>query len=131
MATGAARVQVTGAKELRAALRRAGADVKDMTRINKSVAEIVAADARQKAPARSGRLRKSIRAGGRQSAGYVSAGRSRTVPYAGPIHYGWPARNIESQPFLLDAMGAKEGEVIRQYQDHIADLVIRVGRETP
>jgi hypothetical protein len=61
----------------------------------------------------------------------VSAGRSRTVPYAGPIHYGWPARNIESQPFLLDAMGAKEGEVIRQYQDHIADLVIRVGRETP
>ena len=25
------------------------------------------------------------------------------VPYAGPIEYGWPLRNIEAQPFLRRA----------------------------
>lgn len=128
---GKARIEVTGAKELRAALRRAGADVRDMSKVNKAVAGTVAEEARRRSPIRSGRLRRSIRPGGRQTAGYVSAGRKGTVPYAGPIHYGWPARNIAAQPFLLDAMGAKEAEVVRQYQDYIGELVVRIGRETP
>jgi hypothetical protein len=25
------------------------------------------------------------------------------VPYAGPIHWGWPARHIKAQPWIYDA----------------------------
>ena len=47
---------------------------------------------------RASRLAKGVR---------VSVGRA-TVPYAGAIHWGWPARNISAQPFLTDA--AKQTE---------------------
>lgn len=130
MAAPAARIQVTGAIELRRALKRMGADLKDFTKINKEAAEIVAKEGRGRAPRLTGRLAKSVRAGANQKAGYVMAG-NRTVLWAGPIHFGWPRRNISAQPFLYDALDARKGEVIRKYEDRVGDLVQRVGRETP
>ena len=58
------------------------------------------------------------------------AGR-KAVPYAGPIHFGWPARNIEPQPFLYDALDDKADEVAHLYGLGIEVLVDKLDRETP
>jgi hypothetical protein len=124
------RVEVTGAKELRRALKHMGADMKDLTRINRAAAEDVAKHARDRAPRRSGRLAKSVKARATRSAGRVQAG-SRLVPYAGPIHFGWHRRHISPQPFIYDALDERRSEVVDLYEKRVAELVVRVGRETP
>lgn len=123
-------IQVTGAKELRKALSRMGADLRDFTKVNRAVAEMVASLARQKAPVRTGRLQRTIRAGATTRRGTVSAGRT-SVPYAGPIHFGWPSRNIEPQPFIYTALDSRRDEVLADYRARVDELVVRVGRETP
>jgi hypothetical protein len=123
-------VQVTGAKELRKALQRMGADLGDLTRIHRDVAGIVREAAVQRVPVRSGKLRATIKGKGTKARATVTAG-SRPVPYAGPIHFGWPARNIEPQPFLYDALDERKGEVARRYEDLVGDLVKKLDRETP
>jgi hypothetical protein len=130
MAPAGTRVEVHGAVELRRALRHMDADLKDLTKINKSVAETVAEAARDRAPRRSGKLAKNVRAGANQRAGYVLAGGKR-VPYAGPIHFGWHARHIVPQPFIYDALDARGAAVVDKYVDRVDELVRRVGRETP
>lgn len=123
-------IEVTGAKELRRALKHMDADVRDLTRINKAAAEMVASAARERAPVRSGRLRKSISARATKTAGRVQAG-SRLVVYAGPIHFGWHRRHIVPQPFIYDALDERRTEVVELYEKRVAELVLRVGRETP
>lgn len=127
---GAPRVQVTGAKELRKALRRMGADLKDMQRTNKAAAEPVARRAREIAPRLTGRLAGNTRATASQREGAVLVG-SRSVPYAGPIHFGWPARNIEPNPFLYDALDDRRSEVVDIYEARVESLVRKLDRETP
>jgi hypothetical protein len=130
VAAPAARIQVEGAAELQRAMKRMGADLKDLTKVNRAASDIVAQDARGGAPRLTGALSKTIKPGARKTAGYVQAG-SRLVPYAGPIHFGWPRRNIEPQPFLYDALDRRADEVIDKYRDHIGDLVRKLDRETP
>lgn len=102
-------------KTLRA-FSRAGAKAEDMKDLMHSVATTVmqAADP----PVVSGRLAASLRASRAKNRAVVRAGGAR-VPYAGPIHYGWPARNIEPQPFLADALREQRSQV---YQDINAGL---------
>jgi len=76
-------------------------------------------------PRRSGRLAASIRAQGTQRAGRVAAGK-KSVPYAGPIHWGWPARNIKPQPFLTDALASKQETVVEIYLTETDRLIDRV-----
>ena len=130
MAAGNARVQVTGAKELRRALKRMESDASDLTTINREAAETVATEARSTVPVLSGALRRTIKSSATRTRGVVRAG-AHGIPYAGVIHFGWPAHNIKAQPFIFDALASRETEVVEKYQNRIADLVIRVGRETP
>lgn len=123
-------VKVTGAKEFRAAMKRMDGDLSDLSAINKAAAETVAGDARGRAPVLSGTLAGSIRAGATRTRGYVKAG-SKGIPYAGPIHFGWPRHNIEPQPFVYDALDDRRGEIIDRYEAHIEALVDKVERETP
>jgi len=130
MAAGQPAIQVQGAKELRAALKRMGADLVDLTAINKAAAEKVAESARDIVPHLTGALGGTIKATATRTRGRVQAG-SRPVPYAGPIHFGWPARNISPQPFLYEALDERRDEVVEAYEAHIEALVEKVGRETP
>ena len=119
------RVEVDGLRALQRELRRAGADMGDLKEANQKAAQIVAGEAGRRAPRRSGRLASSGR-------GSRTAGRATVMfggaaaPYAGPIHYGWPARNIAPHPFVLDAAQATEPQWLDAYHDelqHIADSV--------
>lgn len=130
MAAGKPAVRVEGAREFRAAMKRMGADLSDLTAINKAASSIVAQRAREYVPRLSGRLEGSIRAGATRTRGYVKAG-NNGIPYAGVIHFGWPGHGIEPDPFLYDASDDRRGEVIDRYEAHIEALVEKVGRETP
>jgi hypothetical protein len=111
----AAQTKVEGARELESSARAAAADLEDMSRANAQAGDYLAGRARGMAPAVSGRLAGSVRAVVSATQVSVTAG-GPGVPYAGPIHWGWPARNISAQPFLLDAMEQSETSVVRMYE---------------
>ena len=120
-------VSVDGARELRKALKTVGDEAKaGLKDVNLEVAEIVARAAVTKVPARSGALRETVRAAGAQTRASVKAG-FKKVPYAGVIHFGFPARGILPQPFLYDALDARRDEVMDAYTDGIADLIKKNG----
>ena len=119
-------IKVEGAKELRREIRKVESkDLKDeLKRANKAAALQVAEEAKTSTvPVRSGALKKAITALGSATKGQVKAGKKAT-PYAGPIHFGWPARNIEPQPFLYEALSKKWDDVFSNYEkamEKIAD----------
>lgn len=120
-------VSVEGARELRKALKTVGDEAKaGLKETNLEVAEIVARAAVTKVPAQSGALRETIRAAGAQTRASVKAGFKR-VPYAGPIHFGWPDRGIAPQTFLYDALDSRRGEVLDAYQSGMGDLLRKNG----
>lgn len=127
-------VQIEGAREFRRALKRAAGDLNDLKATHKRAAEIVATQAKFLVPERTGRLKATIRASGTQRAAFVRAGTAR-VPYAAPIHFGWPSRPnkgrgwrggpIRPQPFIYDAMDKRIGEVVAVYERRVSDIIAR------
>lgn len=131
------KVYVDGLRELRRFLNKAGDDIaKDgLKQIHDKVAEPVETTAKAIAPRKSGNLAGSIRrAKGSSTRAVVRAGGAR-VPYAGPIHWGWPNRRmvwgkltsvpvpIASQPFLTDALEANQQQVADIYTDELARFI--------
>lgn len=100
-------VSVVGLARLRRDLKTVGAGLEDLKTANAAAGTLVAQAAGGRAPRRTGTLAgtgRAARAAGRAS---VLFGGAR-APYAGPIHWGWPARGIEANPFVLDAALATE-----------------------
>lgn len=112
--------RVRGATELQRTLRQAGADMEDLKAVNERAAEIVLPVAERLAPKRSGALKDTLRVGASKRAGIVRAGNNRKtgVPYAGPIHWGWPARGIDENLFMVDAAHATESQWEQLYINH-------------
>lgn len=119
-------VRVEGLAQLRRDLRTFAGDVDDLKDANAAAARIVAAAAEARAPRRSGRLAASVRGNRAAGKATVSAGRA-SVPYAGPIHWGWAARGIEANPFVADAAQASEPTWLPLYENNLQDLADRVG----
>jgi hypothetical protein len=121
-------VRIQGARELRRNINRmqdavdTQAAKADMKAAHLQGAAIVRDVAVTLVPIQLGRLRDTIRASGTIKSGRVRAGFVR-VPYAGPIHFGWPARGIKPQPFLYDALDRRRSEVMANYERSIADIV--------
>lgn len=95
-------VEVEGLRTLRASLKAAGLSVDDLKDAHAQVAQLVVRVAAPNAPRRTGALAASTRGSGTQGAAVVRAGKS-AVPYAGPIHWGWPSRHIAANPWLWNA----------------------------
>lgn len=124
------RVEVDGLRQLGRDLRRLGDDLGDLKDANASVSQLVAADASRRAPhGKSGKLGGSVRGNRAAGRATVLAGGAR-VPYAGPVHYGWPAHHITGQPFVADAAQATEGEWLPLYQHEIDQAVAKVAGHT-
>jgi hypothetical protein len=124
-------VQVEGLKGLVRALKRAGADdlLAALKSANAEAAKTVEETARPDVPSRSGKLVGSLRSSATPRAGVVRIGKA-SVPYAGPIHFGWPARNIAPRPFLYEALDQRADEILGLYHDRIERLCDAVARET-
>lgn len=122
--------RIPGLRANQRALRAVSEDTKtEMKDVHREAAEIVAADARRRAPVRSGRLRSSIRATAVLSGGRVRLGFGGGVPalYAGPIHFGWPARRIRPQPFVYDALDPRRPDVLKLYEERMDELTKKYG----
>lgn len=118
-------MRIQGLPRLRRALRQLDADVTDLKNANAAAAATVAAAAAARAPRRSGALAASVRGNRAASRATVRAGTAR-VPYAGPIHWGWPARGITAQPFVIDAARATEPVWLAAYARDLERAVSRV-----
>ena len=119
-------ITATGVKELRRELRRMGDDLEDLKARNLDVATLVSDRAKDLVPRRTGNLADTIRPAGTKTAGRVRAGFKR-VPYAGVIHFGHPARGIQPQPFLYDALDQRRGEVFDAYFKGVKKIQRKAG----
>jgi hypothetical protein len=119
-------VDIYGLRELRSALRDVEGGVDSLKEAHKEAAQIVAVSAAARAPRRTGRLAASLRGTGQQRKGVIRAG-SAAVPYAGPIHFGWPRRNIRPQPFIYDALDDRQAAVVAAYERNISELIRKAG----
>ena len=116
--------KVDGLKELQKEIRKTeDVELKKSLRLaNKEAAQVVADQAKVEVPRRSGRLARSIGTQASQTSAFVKAGTAARVPYAGPIHFGWPKRNIRPQPFLYEALDKRIGEVRRAYEKNLGKI---------
>lgn len=118
-------VEVEGARQLRATLKRAGDDLGDLAATHAEIGRLVASVGRTGAPKRTGRLAGSVRASGTKTTATVRAG-GASIPYAGPIHYGWAAHNISPNPFLTSAAHNTESIWTRIYLNAVDRILSKV-----
>lgn len=118
------KIQIDGAGKLRRQLKQAQDGISNLKAAHRELGELVGEQAARLVPVRSGLLKSTIRASGQASGAIVRAGYAR-VPYAGAIHFGWPARRIAPTPFLYAALDLRRDEVIAMYEDRVKDLIKR------
>lgn len=129
-------VRVEGAKELRAHLKELGGKdlLVELRQTHRRISETVAEKARPLAPARTGRLRASIRPLASQRDARV---RSAAV-YSAAIHWGRKQGNVGSppgnrvgrnvivgRPFLWDAAEQVRDEAVAAYEQDLTELINR------
>lgn len=106
-------------------MKRAGVEVQELKDLNRAAADAVAPVAVSNAPRRSGRLAADVRTAGTQRAGIVRVGRAG-LKYAGPIHWGWPARRIAAQPFAANAAQQTESTWTEIYLVGIEKIIHKI-----
>lgn len=95
----ASEVRVTGLREFVDHCKALGVSIEDMRSAFSTVAALGAATAASYAPKRTGALASDLRGSHARDRAVVTAGRT-TVPYAGPINYGWAAHGIRGAFFM-------------------------------
>lgn len=118
-------VKVEGARRLRRTLRQAGDDLGEMREAHATAARIAARASKALAPRLTGTLASTVRGAGTKTAAVMRAGFTK-VPYAGPIHWGWPSRGIPAQPFMSDGARQSEGQWLPFYEAAIDDAIRKV-----
>jgi hypothetical protein len=101
---GGASVRVEGAAELKRTLLAAGLSLEDLKATNQRVVDRLLPLIVARTPVgKTHRLVGSVRGSGTKTAAITRAGGAK-VPYARPIHWGWPARHIAPQRFAWDVL---------------------------
>lgn len=107
-------------------LQALGLEVDDLKDAFSTIAAEGAGAAARFAPKRSGRLAGDIRGNRAKSKAVVTAGR-KSVPYAGPINYGWPARNITGAGFMQAADEEMQPKALQMLEDEINRQIRKKG----
>jgi len=122
-------IRVENLNTLIKGLQAVGTPTAEIGEAARQAGEIVASEARNLVPVRSGRLRSTIKSKRQARRAIVSAGNNGKVPYAGPIHFGWfydknnfVQKNIMPNPFFARALGIKREEVYKTYFENINKL---------
>lgn len=122
-------VKIEGLSKLQRDLRKLSTDALDLNKeefleTNKRVAEIIIGESKKYVPVLTGALAQSVRNASTKKSAKVRAG-NVGVPYAGPIHFGWPSRGIRPNPFFYDAIDNRRDEVRDRYVDLVDKLTIK------
>lgn len=121
-------VRVDGAKELRRKLKKMGGDLKDMKAIHREASELVADEARRRAPYRDGAITSGIRAGATQTKAVVRSGTvGRSKEYAARQHWS-QQKGQAGFEYVYRAVGKLGRDVVDLYHDRVDDLVDRMNR---
>ena len=126
MATRGGGTRVTGLSQVVRALKEIGLDVDDLKDAFAAIAREAADRVARHAPRRSGRLAGDARGNRAQSKAVVTIGRA-SLPYAGPINYGWPARNIAPNPFMQRADAEMQPRSVQLLEDGVNTAIRRRG----
>jgi hypothetical protein len=137
------RVEVTGLRELRRALREVDRALPgQLAAVNHAAAEVVAVEARRRAPRGPHEggpkdqpftpITESIRALNQQTKGVIAAGGVRT-PHAAvlefggtiPRHHSRTRTTVRAQPSVYPALRAKRDEVVDVYSRALEALMTR------
>lgn len=118
-------VKVEGLRELRKSLKAANTDFADLKAAGLEAAQPVLKESKTLVPVLSGALEQTLRASGQATGAVVRAG-YKSVPYAGVIHFGAPARNIAPRPFLYDALDRRQSEVVAIYEQRVNDITKKI-----
>lgn len=110
--------KVEGLSQVVRALQQMGIEVEDLKDAFAKIADQAAKAAAANAPRLSGRLAADIRGNRAKSKAVVTAGRA-SVPYAGPINYGWSARNISPSLFMQRADEQMQPVALQLLEDDI------------
>lgn len=124
MATQRGSIEVEGLAKLTRDLQATGVDLDDIKDAFGAIAAKGAALAASFAPEASGALKADIRGNRAKNKAIVIAGRAR-LRYAGPINYGWPARNIEPARFMQKADEQLAPEAVQMLEESIDRLIRR------
>jgi hypothetical protein len=116
------KVTVKGVDALTVKLLKFSEDVENAQVFGNEIGRVIVADASAMAPKRSGALAASIGSTVTSTGIQVYAG-SESVPYAGVIEFGWPRKNISSQPYLTPAVYNNMDSIVRKYEDGISKTI--------
>ncbi len=119
-------VQVRGLPKVVRGLQAIGLEVEDLKDAFGTSASEAAAVIADEAPKRTGRLASDVRGNRAKGKAVVRAGRA-SVPYAGPINYGWPARNIAPDLFMQRGEEKYTPTAVRRLEEEINAAIRRRG----
>lgn len=125
MATGFS-IKVEGLRELQKALRQLDKLDTELFEAHKRASYLAANAAIAEAPVISGRLAQSIRARPMKTEGRITLGTNKGVPYAGPVHFGWPAKNKKPNKFAYRAIAKEQPRILRAYEADVEKLLRRL-----
>ena len=130
-------VKIEGLSAIRRDLRGMQGDLDlvkgEFLETNKKIAELVIGDSKKFVPVLTGALATSIRNASTKTAAKIRVGssggrrkgnvnKSGIVAYAGPIHFGWPARRIKPNPFIYEAIDPRRNEIAQAYAERITSI---------
>ena len=118
-------IDTTAPYELVSTMRAAEVEDDELKEITVAAGLLAAAASRPLIPVRTGRLAGSLRSNKAARRATVAVGRA-AVPYAGPIHWGWPGHNIEAQPFGVEGLERAEPGITALYVAGIEKILDRV-----
>lgn len=118
--------KVEGLRQVVKALQDIGLDVEDLKGAFSTIAREGAQRAAALAPRKSGRLARDIRGNRAKSKAVITAGRA-SVPYAGPINYGWPTRNIAASGFLQRADAEMQPRAVQLLEEEVNQAIRKRG----
>jgi hypothetical protein len=114
-------VSVKGLREVTRSFKQYEGAVDDLKEANAAISSKVAQSAVATTPKLTGQLASTVRGNRAVQRVQLKAGGART-PYAGIIEYGWPAKNIEAQPFLRRAAWTNRDYIVQQYSANLEQI---------
>ena len=122
-------IEVEGLNDLIRDLKAVSSETRldrELAKTHRKAAQPMVREMRSRAPrGLTGNLSRSPRAATSASGAMIHVGDKNRVPYAGPINFGWPARNISPQEFIYSTIRDQREEFIEIYVDMMDDLLAR------
>lgn len=119
-------VYITGLREMTRAMEKAGVDVEELKDVMGDIATEATRVMQPYIPSKSGALRASARGNRAKGKAVVTIGKART-PYAAPIQWGWPRRNIKPARFVERTDEVMETKVVQMLEQGWTKIAERHG----